>query len=69
MYTYVIYMYIYTYIYIHTYIHIYLPYPGWAFFGAAHGWGGPKWLPFPKICHTYPTMRELDTVIPCLKNT
>ena len=35
------------------------------FFGAAHGWGrGQKGPPVPKICHTYPTMMKLDTVIP-----
>ena len=36
-------------------------------FGAAHGWGeggGVKWTPLPKICHTYPTMMKLGTVIP-----
>ena len=36
------------------------------FFGAAQGWvegqGGLGLLP--KICHTYPTMMKLDTVIP-----
>ena len=38
------------------------------FFGAADGWeGGPKNAPLPKICHTYPTMMKLDTVIPCPK--
>ena len=36
------------------------------FFGAAHGWGGKK-APLPKICHTYPTMMKLGTVIPYLK--
>ena len=36
-------------------------------FGAAHGWGVCKKVPFPKICHTYPTMLKLDTVIPYLK--
>ena len=35
-------------------------------FGAAHRWGEPK-SPLPKICHTYPTMTKLDTVIPYLK--
>ena len=25
--------------------------------------GGAKWPPFPKICHTYPTMMKLGTVI------
>ena len=34
------------------------------FFGAAHGWGGGKKIPLPKICHTYPTAMKLDTVIP-----
>ena len=33
-------------------------------FGAAHGWGGGKKAPLPKICHTYPTAMKLDTVIP-----
>ena len=32
------------------------------FFRAAHGWGGEA--PLPKICHTYPTMLKLGTVIP-----
>ena len=35
--------------------------------GAALGWGGGQKGPLPKICHTYPTMIELVTVIPCLK--
>ena len=35
------------------------------FFGAAHGWGGgAKRSPLPKICHTYPTMMILGSVIP-----
>ena len=34
-------------------------------FGAAHGWGGG--VPLPKICHTYPTVMKLGTVIPYLK--
>ena len=37
------------------------------FFGAAHGWGGPKETPVPKMCHTYPTMMKLDTFIPYTK--
>ena len=38
------------------------------FFGAAHGWwGAKKPLPLPKLCHIYPTMVKLDTVIPYLK--
>ena len=36
------------------------------FFGAAHGWGRgrAKKAPLPKICHTYPIMMKLGTVIP-----
>ena len=35
------------------------------FFEVAHGWGqGGKKDPFPKICHTYPRMMKLGTVIP-----
>ena len=34
-------------------------------FGVAHGWGGG--VPLPKICHTYPTVMKLGTVIPYLK--
>ena len=33
--------------------------------GATHGWGGRPTLP--KICHTYPTMMKLGTLIPSLK--
>ena len=29
--------------------------------------GEAKWLPLPKICHIYPTMMKLGTVIPYLK--
>ena len=36
-------------------------------FGAAHEWGGGKKAPLPKICHVYPTMMKLGTVIPYLK--
>ena len=42
-------------------------------FGAAHGWGwgvgggGKKCPPLPEICHTYPAMMKLGTVIPYLK--
>ena len=42
------------------------------FFEAAHGWGGGvrvKRSPFPKICHTYPIMMKLGTVIPYLMKT
>ena len=38
-------------------------------FGATHGWGQAKNAPIPKICHTYPTMMKLGTVIPYLKKT
>ena len=35
------------------------------FFGAAHGWGPPSLkAPLPIICHTYPTIMKLGTVIP-----
>ena len=37
------------------------------FFGAAHGWGGEKGPPLPKICHTYSTMMKLGTVLPYQK--
>ena len=39
-------------------------------FGAAHAWGGgqDKKIPFLKICHTYPKMMTLDTVIPYIKS-
>ena len=36
------------------------------FFGTAHEWGVKK-VPHPKICHTYPTLMKLGTVVPCLK--
>ena len=42
---------------------------GIGFFGAAHGWGeerGKKTLLL-NICHTYPAMMKLGTVIPYLK--
>ena len=35
--------------------------------GAAHRWGGGQKGPLPKICHTYPTMMKVGTVIPYLK--
>ena len=38
---------------------------GMGFFGAAHKWWGQK-APFPKICHAYPAMMRLRTVIPYL---
>ena len=34
-------------------------------FGAALGWGRP--LPLPKICHAYPAMMKLSTIISYLK--
>ena len=36
------------------------------FFGAAHGWRGKK-APLPNICHAYPIMMKLGTVIPYLR--
>ena len=37
-------------------------------FGVAHvWWGRGKKAPLPKICHAYPTMMKLGTVIPLLK--
>ena len=35
-------------------------------FGAAHRWGRMKKAPLPKICHTYPKIMKLCTVIPYL---
>ena len=38
------------------------------FFGVAHGWGGAKKPSHhSKICHKYPTMMKLGTVIPYQK--
>ena len=37
------------------------------FFGAAHRWGLAKKATIHKICHTYPTMMKLSTVIAYLK--
>ena len=39
------------------------------FFGAAHGWGKAKKAPLPKLCHVYPTMMKLGTVIPHQKRS
>ena len=37
-------------------------------FGATHGYGGgSKKARLPNICHTYPTMMKLGTLLPCLK--
>ena len=35
--------------------------------GAAHGWRGGSKKPRPKVCHTYPKMMKLGTVIPYRK--
>ena len=46
-----------------------LTYSGWVFWGLltdGEG-GGVNWPPFPKICHTYPIIMSLGTVIPYLK--
>ena len=39
------------------------------FLGLLTDEGGGKKGPFPKICHTYPTMMKLGRVIPYLKKT
>ena len=40
------------------------------FFGDAHGGGGGAfWPTLPEICHAYPTMIKLGTVIPYLRKT
>ena len=36
-------------------------------FGVSRGWGGGGGGEVAKICHTYATMKKLDTVISCLK--
>ena len=38
-------------------------------FGVTHGWGRGVRSLLPEICHTYPTMMKLGTVIPCIKKT
>ena len=43
------------------------PYSGWAFPGLLTDGGWTKKASLPKICHTYPTMMKLSTVIPYLK--
>ena len=43
------------------------PYSGWAFSGLLKDGRGQKAPPLPKICHTYPTVIKLGTVIPYLK--
>ena len=38
------------------------------FFGAAHGWTGDDLFgPLSKICHTFPIIMKLGTVIPYLR--
>ena len=37
------------------------------FWSCSRIWGGGKKAPLPKICHTYPIMMKLGTVIPYLK--
>ena len=37
-------------------------------FGTADRWGAKSPPPPLKICHTYPAMMKLGTVIPCLKD-
>ena len=44
-----------------------LPLFRWAFSGLFTDGGGSKKAPLPKICHTYPTMMKLGTVISYLK--
>ena len=44
-----------------------IPYLGWAFSGLLKDGGGQKGPPLSKICHTYPRMMKLGTVIPYLK--
>ena len=39
----------------------------WGFSWMEWGGGGEK-VHLPKICHTYPAMMKVDTVIPHLKN-
>ena len=34
------------------------------FFGAAHGWEEGQKDSLPKICHAFPTMMKLVTIIP-----
>ena len=43
-----------------------LQYSGWTFLGLLTD-GVTKKAPLPRICHTYPAMMKLDTVIPYLK--
>ena len=37
------------------------------FFGDVHRWGLVQKGPLSKICHAYPTMMKIDTVLPYLK--
>ena len=49
-----------------TVFHIFNPVHDGLFRGCSRMAGGKK-APLPKICHTYPTMMKLGTVIPCPK--
>ena len=44
------------------------PYSGWVFSGLLTDMGGGGRQKAPKICHIYPTMMKLGSVIPYLKN-
>ena len=44
------------------------PYSGWVFSGPLTDMGGGGRQKAPKICHIYPTMMKLGSVIPYLKN-
>ena len=63
-----IYIYVYIYVYVCMYVYIYIYEFNYfnpiqdGVFGASHGFSPP-----PKICHRYPTIIKLGTVIPYLK--
>ena len=44
----------------------YWPYSGWVFLGLLTVGRGQK-VPLPIVCHTYPTIMKLGTIIPYLK--
>ena len=48
-------------------IHSYLTLFRMGIYGAVHGWSEAKKAPLPNICHTFPAMMKLGTVIPYLK--